>query len=170
MLILPREEYDWFDIQCRSSRDSDGSQSIEPGLQSVERPEPGAVLISAGEPSEEASTQRQFFDYAGPLHNVLILPTASTVAVRQSRRFRALPRDRSRRRVEEHLTFAWEIVEGAAHYPLRRIRKSALSARFTRPRAFVGNLRLSTRADCRVMPSNAPQGDCGVRDSTPPAT
>src|SRR5215469_2746656 len=112
MLILPREEYDWFDIQCRSSQDSGGFQSMERGLQSVERSEQGVVLTSGEEPSEEASTQRQFFDYAGPLHNVLILPTASTVAVRQSRRFRALPRDRSRRRVEEHLTFAWEIVEG----------------------------------------------------------
>jgi len=109
MLILPREEYDWFDIQCRSSRDSG---SMERGRQSVERSEQGVELTSGEEPSEEASTQRQFFDYAGPLHNVLILPTASTVAVRQSRRFRALPRDRSRRRVEEHLTFAWEIVEG----------------------------------------------------------
>jgi Histidine kinase-, DNA gyrase B-, and HSP90-like ATPase len=112
MLILPREEYDWFDIQCRSSQDSGGFQSMERGLQPVERSEQGVVLTSGEEPSEEAPTQRQFFDYAGPLHNVLILPAASTVAVRQSRRFRALPRDRSRRRVEEHLTFAWEIVEG----------------------------------------------------------
>jgi hypothetical protein len=32
--------------------------------------------------------------------------------VSQSRRFRALPRDRSRRRVEQDLTFAWKIVEG----------------------------------------------------------
>jgi hypothetical protein len=112
MLILPREEYDWFDIQCRSPQDPGGSQLMEQGQQSLEGPEQGVVLTSGEEPSEEASTQRQFFDYAGPLHNVLISPTASTVAVRQSRRFRALPRDRSRRRVEEHLTFAWEIVEG----------------------------------------------------------
>ena len=32
--------------------------------------------------------------------------------VSERRRFRALPRDRSRRRVTEELTFAWEIVEG----------------------------------------------------------
>jgi hypothetical protein len=32
--------------------------------------------------------------------------------VKQSRRFRALPRDRSGRRVQEDLTFAWGIVEG----------------------------------------------------------
>jgi hypothetical protein len=33
--------------------------------------------------------------------------------VNQSRLFRALPRDRSRRRVEQDLIFTWEIVEGS---------------------------------------------------------
>ncbi|MGH9435328.1 MAG: hypothetical protein ACRD06_04950, partial [Terriglobia bacterium] len=39
-------------------------------------------------------------------------PAASNVAVNQSRRFRALPRDRSRRLVEQDLVFSWEIAEG----------------------------------------------------------
>jgi hypothetical protein len=111
MLILPREEYDWFDIQSRSPQDSGASEPQERGVQSIDRKEEGAVL-SGAEPWEEASAQRQFFDYAGPLHTVVISPTTSTLAVKQSRRFRALPRDRSRRRVEEDLTFAWEIMEG----------------------------------------------------------
>jgi hypothetical protein len=68
--------------------------------------------LRGAEPQEKISAQRQFFDYAGPLHTVVISPTTSTLAVKQSRRFRALPRDRSRRRVEEDLTFAWEIMEG----------------------------------------------------------
>jgi hypothetical protein len=34
------------------------------------------------------------------------------VPINESRRFRALPRDRSRRRVTEDLTFAWQIVDG----------------------------------------------------------
>jgi hypothetical protein len=42
----------------------------------------------------------------------VISPAASTLAVSQRRRLRALPRDRSRRRVEQDLTFAWEIAEG----------------------------------------------------------
>jgi hypothetical protein len=46
------------------------------------------------------------------LHTVVISPAASTLGVNQRRRLRALPRDRSRRRVEQDLTFAWEIVEG----------------------------------------------------------
>jgi hypothetical protein len=107
MLVLPREEYDWFDIPSRSPQDSRSSEPPEPGLESLE----GAVL-SGEEPRKVAPAQRQFFDHAGPLHSVLISPTASTVRVKQSRRFRALPRDRSRRRVEEDLAFAWEITEG----------------------------------------------------------
>jgi len=60
----------------------------------------------------DESAQRQFFQYAGPLHSVVISPSASTVAVNDQRTFRALPRDRSRRRVEEELRFAWKILEG----------------------------------------------------------
>ena len=107
MLVLPREEYDWFDIPSRSTQNSGASEPLEGDLESTA----GAVL-SAKEPRKEAAEQRPFFDYGGPLHSVLISPATSTITVKESRRFRALPRDRSRRRVEEDLTFAWEIVEG----------------------------------------------------------
>ena len=110
MLVLPREEYDWFDIPSRSPQDSGASEPRERGLESVDMHE--EAMLGVEEPQKEASAQRQFFDYAGPLHSVLISPTTSTVAVKESRRFRALPRDRSRRRVEEDLTFAWAILEG----------------------------------------------------------
>ena len=111
MLVLPREEYDWFDIPSRIPQDSGASESRERGLASGDMHGEEAAL-GVEEPQKEASAQRQFFDYAGPLHSVLISPTTSTVAVKESRRFRALPRDRSRRRVEENLTFAWAILEG----------------------------------------------------------
>src|SRR5439155_13665731 len=104
MLVLPREEYDWFDIQSRTPQAAGAEREVEA---SGAEGEGGVPELSGGEP-----TQRQFFDYAGPLHTVVISPAASTLAVSQSRRLRALPRDRSRRRVEQDLTFAWEIVEG----------------------------------------------------------
>ena len=110
MLVLPREEYDWFDIPSRIPQDS-GASEPRGGLESGGTHGEEAAL-GVEEPQKEASAQRQFFDYAGPLHSVLISPTTSTVAVKESRRFRALPRDRSRRRVEEDLTFAWAILEG----------------------------------------------------------
>src|SRR5205085_2893658 len=52
------------------------------------------------------------FDFAGPLFSALISPASSTTPVNERRRFRALPRDRSRRRVEDALQFSWEIAEG----------------------------------------------------------
>ena len=108
MLVLPREEYDWFDIQSRSPQASGAGEPPERSVEAPSAEEEGGVP----EPRRGEPTQRQFFDYAGPLHTVVISPAASTLAVNQRRRLRALPRDRSRRRVEQDLTFAWEIVEG----------------------------------------------------------
>jgi Histidine kinase-, DNA gyrase B-, and HSP90-like ATPase len=108
MLVLPREEYDWFDIQSRSAQAAGGGEL--PGRDVEASGAAGEVGVP--EPNGSEPAQRQFFDYAGPLHNVVISPAASTLAVSQHRRLRALPRDRSRRRVEQDLTFAWEIVEG----------------------------------------------------------
>ena len=110
LLVLPREEYDWFDIQSRSQQAAGAGEPLPPGRDVWA---PGAEgELGIPEPRGEESTQRQFFDYAGPLQTVVISPAASTLKVSQGRRFRALPRDRSRRRVEQDLTFAWEIVEG----------------------------------------------------------
>ncbi len=108
MLVLPREEYNWFDIQSRSAQTAGGGEL--PGRDVDSSGAEGDVGIP--EPNGGEPAQRQFFDYAGPLHNVVISPAASTLAVGHRRRLRALPRDRSRRRVEQDLTFAWEIVEG----------------------------------------------------------
>ncbi len=114
MLALPPEEYDWFDVQGRGRHEGGGAQGDRGGEgeagQEVEGDE-GIAVDGVAEPSPE-SPQRAFFEYAGPLHSVVISPAASTVAVNDSRRFRALPRDRSRRRVEADLVFAWEVLEG----------------------------------------------------------
>jgi hypothetical protein len=107
MLVLPREEYDWFDIQSLSPQATGTEGAPERGEETSGAEEAGGDVQASG-----GSTQRQFFDYAGPLHAVVISPASSTLRVSQSRRLRALPRDRSRRRVERDLTFAWEIVEG----------------------------------------------------------
>jgi hypothetical protein len=64
------------------------------------------------EPQTNESPQRQFFDFAGPLFGVVVSPAASTTPLNETRTFRALPRDRSRRRVAEDLTFAWAVAEG----------------------------------------------------------
>ena len=70
------------------------------------------ALPGVAEPSPGESPQRQFFDFAGPLFGVVVSPAASTTPLTETRKFRALPRDRSRRRVVEDLTFDWKITEG----------------------------------------------------------
>src|SRR5260370_39277755 len=106
MLVLPREEYDWFDIQARSPQ---AGGTNEP--RALSQAEKEGAVTGVPEPREGETAQRQFFDYAGPLYSVVISPAASTLAVNQSRRFRALPRDRSRRRVEPGFPFACEVTE-----------------------------------------------------------
>jgi hypothetical protein len=111
MLVLPPEEYDWFEIQSRSPQAAGAGDLPEQRVEAAAEKE-GSVP-SVLEPSGGESAQLQFFEYAGPLHTVVISPATSTLTVNHSRRFRALPRDRSRRRVEQDLIFTWEIVEGS---------------------------------------------------------
>jgi len=115
MLALPREEYDWFDIHSRipqAAKGGNGAKSEQVGDTGRDEDEAVAGIPEPGGEGTGEPAQRRFFDYAGPLHTVVISPAASTLAVNQSRRFRALPRDRSRRRVEEDLIFEWQITEG----------------------------------------------------------
>jgi len=109
MLVLPREEYDWFEIQSPSPQAVGGGESPKEGMEPAVEEERTAAGLS--EPVA-GTGQRQFFDYPGPLYSVVISPATSTMTVNQTRRFRALPRDRSRRKVEDDLLFSWEIVEG----------------------------------------------------------
>ena len=109
MLALPPEEYDWFDIQAQSRR----GRGAEAGTASSESEEaPGEEFAGVTEEAPVEGTQRQFFEHAGPLFSVIASPASSTLAVNEARSFRALPRDRSRRRVEHELEFAWQILDG----------------------------------------------------------
>jgi hypothetical protein len=114
MLALPREEYDWFDVQGRARQDGGGTIAAA-GLPAGGLPagtDWQETLPGMAEPKTNESPQRQFFDFAGPLFSVVVSPAASTTPLNETRTFRALPRDRSRRRVIEDLAFAWEIAEG----------------------------------------------------------
>ena len=110
MLALPREEYDWFDIQGRALKEGGGEGHASgggvPAGMDWQESLPGVREPAPGDP------QRQFFDYAGPLFSVVASPASSTTPLNETRKFRALPRDRSRRRVVEDLTFNWELIEG----------------------------------------------------------
>ena len=109
LLALPAEEYDWFDLHR-------GEGKRRP--RSLAEPEPlpaaptGAETAAGESMPGDSDTQRQFFEYAGPLFSVVISPTSSVVEVVGSRALRAVARDRARRAVEHDLTYAWSILEG----------------------------------------------------------
>jgi hypothetical protein len=110
LLALPPEEYDWFDVHARSDRRGEARRSGENGKAPGDLPED--QVLGAAEPEPTAEPQRQFFEHAGSLFSVVVSPAASTIAVDASRHFKALPRDRSRRRVTDDLQFSWETIEG----------------------------------------------------------
>ena len=109
IMTLPIEEYDWFDIQSRSLRPTPGDSSNASPNDSAEGDE---ALLGVTEPEPKEEKQRQFFEFAGPLFSVTLSPASSVIRVGESRKFQALPRDRSRRRVEHDLEFHWQITEG----------------------------------------------------------
>lgn len=113
LLALPPEEYDWFDIQARARQERPqriGGFSAN-GDGSPEESE-DVVLSGVREPAAAQSQQRQFFEVPGALFATVITPAASNVGLGQRRNFRALPRDRSRRRVTDDLKFCWILAEG----------------------------------------------------------
>ncbi len=109
LLALPMEEYDWFDIQKRSAgyRERAGDDGADPKHnlvaeeQALLEPEPG-----------ERSVQKQFFEFAGPLFSLVLSPGSCVVQVGTTRNFKAVPRDKQRKRVEDDLRFDWAVVEG----------------------------------------------------------
>ena len=117
LLALPAEEYDWFDVQAqRTTRSGPAPAGAGPGDDAESQIAAGTDAVTGvAEPPlyEGESTQRQFFEFAGPLFAVTISPASSVVRAGESRQFRALPRDRARRRVESDLSFEWRITDGA---------------------------------------------------------
>ncbi len=110
LLTLPAEEYDWFEVRAKAlggSRTRPGAEGFALTGDAAEEPE----IEPSGK--ERAGTQRQFFEFAGPLFSVRVSPASCVVPVSQTRALRAMARDRSRHQVEEGVTFAWEIVDGA---------------------------------------------------------
>ena len=111
MLALPAEEYDWFDIQVRqrAARGGTGATVEDQG----ELKEEGATSLPVTDTDGGSDTpQKQFFEYAGPLHSVRILPASCVLAVGTSRKFHALARDRSGKTILDDLAFKWRVAEG----------------------------------------------------------
>lgn len=113
LLVLPQEEYDWFEVHAKGSGPRQPKPAAVPpyAVENFDRtPLPDQVFEDDGAPPPDA--QKQFFEFAGPLYRVLILPASSTLAVGQERVLRASCRDKRGRTVDDGLTFQWALLEG----------------------------------------------------------
>jgi len=106
-LILPREDYDWFDIAVEGVK-AGGRQTDKPLFPEAEGLE-GSPL-----PGQKAGKVqgKEFYEYPGPLYQAIISPASCIVKVRAQRSLRCIPRDRERRTVEENVEIRWSIKEG----------------------------------------------------------
>ncbi len=115
LLALPPEEYDWFDINVRprSPRENPPAASM-PGDETSGSVTSFDPIPDANAPVAER--QKQFFEFAGPLHSVRISPASSVVRVGETRTLRALARDRSGHSIESDVLFNWRIVNGGGTF------------------------------------------------------
>lgn len=110
MLILPQEEYDWFDLyESKKGNVSSKSDSQDSSFKTD-----GVVMLADKNEQEirEVNRQKEFFEFCGPLFSVRIQPGSALVEVEKTKSFRAIGVDRNKRQVESILLFSWMIVEG----------------------------------------------------------
>ena len=112
MLTLPAEEYDWFDINIRRRVAQAGGAAGAEDHGENGADDVAALPVTDGD-TESDTRQKQFFEYAGPLHSVRISPGSCALAVGKSRKLHAIARDRNGNTVEENLIINWRILEGA---------------------------------------------------------
>ena len=106
LMGLPNDEYDLFDVE-RVRGTTRGTSSAAANVDAPsnhESNEPGA---------RPNKPQKDFFNFAGPLHSVRIVPQSAAIRVGDVKSLRAICRDRSRRRVADNVQLAWRVVEGA---------------------------------------------------------
>ena len=70
------------------------------------------LRLPASAPVREPAVQKQFFEFAGPLFSVRIVPQSCVVPVGETKTLRAMARDRSKKQVEDNLSFRWEVTAG----------------------------------------------------------
>lgn len=103
--ILPQEEYDWFKVAGEGLGGKSKKEKASPG-------DKDKTMIFEGEEGQKEEKQKSFFEFAGPLFSARISPGSALVEAGKSKTFRAVGMDRSKRQVENGLTFNWVITEG----------------------------------------------------------
>jgi hypothetical protein len=128
-LTLPPDDYSWFDLHSGTRRTATGEEvrsSVSSGATSLppegggnetvtEGSTPIAATAHTGATADAAQqqTEREFFDYPGPLFSAMISPASVVIKVNAEKGFRCVARDKQRRAIEEGVQSHWRIMEGA---------------------------------------------------------
>ncbi len=97
-LRLPQEEYDWFDIYGEKPQKKTGTLFSSGPIRGDSRDKTDLErenLEDVLEALDNDSSQKQFFEYAGPLFSALISPKSSVLSVDKHKKYRVICRDRS---------------------------------------------------------------------------
>ncbi len=106
MYALPQEEYDWFEVYRKNKTSNHQPQQVSSFGQN------NVMIAGKEEILVKKDKQKAFFEFAGPLFSAQIRPGSALVEIGKSKSFRALGIDRSKRQIEENLSFIWVIAEG----------------------------------------------------------
>jgi hypothetical protein len=129
-LHLPSEEYGWLAAKVREPRrkgslgglaSENGSRDIaaasgmglsENSIGEIAAEADASFGECLSEPIDEEDAQKSFFDYAGPLHKLMVSPASSVIGVGEKKKLKALARDRSGRTIDTGVDYEWRIVDG----------------------------------------------------------
>ena len=64
------------------------------------------------EPLERGDAQKSFFDFPGPLSKLMISPASSVIGIGESKKLKAVARDKSGRTIDSGLDYEWRVLEG----------------------------------------------------------
>lgn len=79
-----------------------------------EKGDEATAPVYVSEPSEDVggSSQKEFFEFPGPLFKAAVSPAKALVPVGEKKRFSAVAKDKKGVRLDSGFTLAWEITEG----------------------------------------------------------
>ena len=112
-LHLPTEEYGWLAAKTHEAkRPGSASGPGDGGPSDLDPGEDASFGEYLPDPLAKGDSQKDFFDFAGPLHKLMISPASSVIGVGEKRRLKAVARDRAGRSIDTGLEYAWSVREG----------------------------------------------------------
>lgn len=120
LLLLPQDEYDWFDIRNEGKDARRAGQQGDSGSGPMTEEDGVTPLPAAqGEGLSAEAGQKAFFEFAGPLYKVRISPGSCVIATGASRAFKMTARDRNNKTITDPLGCDWLIKEGSGKLDAR---------------------------------------------------